>query len=110
MIRTKINAGVCGFRTTVIARSDDLQNVSLTIESDCEKIRGVAEGLTKPIDAYQEIGAGFDGAVYHAVLARLKGCCSGCAVPCGIFKTVQVAGAVALPAPAAIDIERVEEG
>ena len=110
MIRTKINAGVCGFRTTVLARSDDLQNVSLTIESDCEKIRGVAEGLAAPIDAYQEIGAGFDGAVYTAVLARLSGCCAGCVVPCGIFKTVQVAGAVALPAPAAIDIERVEEG
>ena len=105
MIRTKINAGVCGFRTTVIARSDDLQNVSLTIESDCEKIRGVSEGLAATIDAYQEIGAGFDGAVYTAALARLKGCCAGCVVPCGIFKTVQVAGAVALPAPVAIDIE-----
>ena len=67
MIKTTIKAGVCGFRTTVLARSDDMQNVSLTIESDCEKIQGVAEGLTAPIDAYQEIGAGFDSAVYKAV-------------------------------------------
>jgi hypothetical protein len=109
MIRTTIKAGVCGFRTLVKARSDDMQNVTLEIESDCEKIRGVAEGLHAPIDAYQEIGAGFDGEVYKAVLARLKGCCAGCVVPCGIFKTVQVAGAVALPAPVAIDIERVDE-
>jgi hypothetical protein len=110
MIRTKINAGVCGFKTTVLARSDDMQNVTLVIDSDCEKIRGVAEGLTVPIDAYQEIGAGFDGEVYKVVLARLKGCCAGCVVPCGIFKTVQVAGGVALPAPVTIDIERVEQG
>lgn len=110
MIKTTINAGVCGFKTTVLARSDDMQNVTLSIESDCEKIQGLAEGLSAPIDAYQEIGAGFNGEVYQAVLARLKGCCAGCVVPCGIFKTVQVAGAVALPAPVAIEIERVEEG
>ena len=110
MIKTPIKAGVCGFRTTVLARSDDMQNVSLTIESDCEKIQGVAEGLTAPIDAYQEIGAGFNGEVYKVVLAGLKGCCSGCVVPCGIFKSGQVAGGVALPAPVTIDIERVEQG
>ena len=108
MIRTTIKAGVCGFTTMVLARSDDMQNVTLEIESDCEKIRGVAEGLAAPIDAYLEIGAGFGGAVYTVVQARLSGCCAGCVVPCGIFKTVQVAGAVALPAPVAIDIERVD--
>lgn len=110
MIRTTIKAGVCGFRTVVLARSDDTQNVTLTIESDCEKIRGVAEALTAPIDAYQEIGAGFGGTLYTVVQERLKGCCSGCAVPCGIFKSIQAAGGVALPAPVTIDIERVEQG
>jgi hypothetical protein len=110
VIKTTIKAGVCGFKTTVLARSDDMQNVSLTIESDCEKIRGVAEGLSAPIDAYQEIGAGFNGAVYKVVLAGLRGCCSGCVVPSGIFKSVQVAGGVALPAPVTIDFERVEKG
>jgi hypothetical protein len=108
MIKATITAGVCGFKTTVLARSDDMQNVTLDVESDCEKIRGIAEGLNAPIDAYREIGAGFDGEVYKVVLARLKGCCAGCVVPCGIFKTVQVAGAVALPAPVTIDIERVD--
>ena len=110
MVKTTIRAGVCGFETEVLARSDDQQNVTLSIRSDCEKIRGVAQDLQAPIDAYQEIGAGFDGAVYKVVLARLKGCCAGCAVPSGIFKSVQVAGGVALPSPVAIDIERVEEG
>ena len=106
MIRTTIRAGVCGFRTTINARSDDMQNVSLSIESDCEKIQGIARRLAMPIDAYQEIGAGFGGEVYKVVLAQLSGCCSGCVVPCGIFKSVQVAGGVALPAPVSIDIER----
>jgi len=38
------------------------------------------------------------------VRAVLKGCCSGCAVPCGIFKAMQVAAGLALPAPASIEI------
>jgi len=109
MIRTTINAGVCGFHTTVSARSEDMQMVSLQIASDCEKIRSLAEALTNPIDAYQEIGDGSNGIVLKAAAARLKGCCAGCVVPSGIFKSVQVAGGVALPAPVSITIERGEE-
>jgi len=109
MIRTTINAGVCGFQTTVTARSDDMQVVGLEIASGCEKIRGLAESLKDPIDAYQEIGDGSDGIVLRAARAHLAGCCAGCAVPSGIFKSVQVAGGVALPAPISVTIERVEE-
>jgi hypothetical protein len=106
MIRTIINAGVCGFHTTVAARSDDIQMVTLQIESECEKIRGLAEALTAPIDAYQEIGDGFDGIVLKAARVHLKGCCAGCAVPSGIFKTVQAVGGVALPAAVTLMMER----
>ena len=109
MIRTTINAGVCGFHTTVAARSDDMQMVSLQIASDCEKIRGLAETLKNPIDAYQEIGDGSEGVVLRAARSHLKGCCAGCAVPSGIFKSVQVAGGVALPASVSIAIDRSEE-
>ncbi len=107
MIRTEIQAGVCGFKTTVRARSDDSQNVSLEVESTCEKISALAASLG-PIDAYQEIGDGFDGVVLAAARDHLKGCCAGCIVPSGIFKTVQVAGSVALPAPLSITIERID--
>jgi len=109
MIRTTINAGVCGFHTTISAQSDDMQMVSLQMASDCEKIRGLAEALKNPIDAYQEIGDGSDGVVLSAARTRLMGCCAGCVVPSGIFKSVQVTGGVALPAPVSFSIERVEE-
>jgi hypothetical protein len=105
MIHTTINAGVCGFHTTVDARSDDMQMVILQIASECEKIRGLSAALNVTIDAYQEIGDGSDGIVLRAARAHLKGCCAGCAVPSGIFKSVQVAGGVALPAPVSIAIE-----
>jgi hypothetical protein len=108
MMRTTIHAGVCGFHTTVAARSDDMQMVTLELDSECEKIRGLAEALEVTIDAYQEIGDGSEGIVLRAARAHLKGCCAGCVVPSGIFKTVQVAGGVALPAPVSIMIERAE--
>jgi hypothetical protein len=105
VVVTEMQAGVCGFRTVVRARSDDVQNVTLDIESTCEKISALAAQLGA-IDAYQEIGDGFDGVVLTAARAHLKGCCAGCVVPSGIFKTVQVAGGVALPAPISVTIER----
>jgi hypothetical protein len=107
MIVTEIKAGVCGFVTKVHARSDDMQNVTLEIESTCEKIRGLAERLST-VDAYQEIGDGFESVVLKTARGHLAGCCAGCVVPNGIFKTVQVAGGVALPAPISIAIERKE--
>ncbi len=104
MVLTEIQAGICGFRTTVRAHSEDQQNVSLDIASGCEKITALAADLGT-VDAYQEIGRGVDGVVLKAAFRHLKGCCAGCSVPSGIFKTVQVAGCVALPAPVCITIE-----
>ena len=109
MIRTMIITGVCGFHTTVAARSDDMQMVTLQITSDCEKIRRLAEALAIPIDSYQEIGDGWDGVILKAASSHLKGCCAGCAVPCGVCKSVQVAGGIALPALVSFTMERVEE-
>jgi len=98
-----IRTGVCGFTTTVTATSDEMQNVTFEIESDCENIKRLAAGFPV-VDGYNEIGAGFDGAIHQAVRGALKGCCSGCVVPCGIFKSMQVAAGLALPTPASIDI------
>ena len=103
--RVVIRAGICGFITKVTATSDDMQIVSFQIESDCENIRRLADGIPT-VDGYSEIGAGFNGVIHQTVRETLKGCCSGCVVPCGIFKAMQVAAGLALPAPASIEIEK----
>jgi len=105
MVNAHIKAGVCGFTTHVTAESDDLQNVKFNIETDCETIRSLASVLPI-VDGYAEIGAGFDGEIHRAVQSTLKGCCSGCVVPAGIFKSMQVAAGLALPVPVSIDIEK----
>lgn len=105
MVKSTVKAGVCGFNTTITARSDDEQNVSFEIESDCDKIRQLAAEFPV-VDGYSEVGLGFDGVIHERVRAVLKGCCSGCVVPCGVFKSMQVAAGLALPAAASIEIEK----
>lgn len=103
----RVQAGVCGFNTTVTADSPDDQMVRFDIETDCEKIAGLAEVLKgKEIDGYDEIAKGSDGVVLSAVRASLSGCCAGCAVPVGMFKALQAAARVALPRDVAIAMEK----
>ena len=106
-----VQAGVCGFSTTVTANSPDDQMVTLEVETDCQKIAGLAEALReKEIDGYDEIAAGFEGVIMSAVRASLSGCCAGCAVPPAIFKALQVAARVALPREVTITIEAGQAG
>jgi hypothetical protein len=103
----RIQAGVCGFTTTVTADSPDDQMVTFGVETDCQKIAGLAEALGgKEIDGYDEIATGFEGVVMSAVRASLSGCCAGCAVPVGIFKAMQAAAGVALPRNVTITMEK----
>lgn len=108
MVKTTVKAGICGFTTVITARSDDMQNVTFAVETDCENVRKLAADLPV-VDAYQEIGAGFDGTLHTAIRDHLRGCCSGCIVPCGIFKAMQVEAGLALPAAASMEIEKLAE-
>ena len=80
----KIDAGVCGFKTTVTAETRDGTNVELRIGSDCETIRELA-GLIKarnPVNAFQELTPIAESVVLgicRPVLQK-KGCCEACAV------------------------------
>ncbi|MBI1390952.1 MAG: hypothetical protein GC154_21180 [bacterium] len=108
--KVAIQAGICGFGTTVEARSGDNQNVSFDIHSDCEKIRTLADRLKEqePVDAYMEIHPGGPNLIMSAARDTLVGCCSGCAVPVGVFKGMQVAAGVALPKDITIRIEHAD--
>jgi len=96
MVNTRVEAGICGFVTEIEASSEDSQHVSFKVNTDCEKIKNLSEKLTS-YDAYNEIKDGFDGELYKVIRGELKGCCSGCAVPVGFFKSMQVAAMLALP-------------
>ena len=106
-VKTNVEAGICGFKTEVTANSEDTQNVSFDIITDCETIGKLAKDLTE-VDSYNEIKEGFEGKLYGIIRKNLKGCCSGCAVPVGIFKSMQVAANLALPKDVTIKIKKEE--
>ena len=107
-VRTSINAGICGFVTQATARCGDGQLVRFQVESPCERIQQLGTQLNT-LDAFAEIGAGFDGELHKAVRKSLKGCCSGCVVPAGLFKAMQIAAGLALPKAATLEFERIAE-
>ena len=106
--KVEIEAGICGFHTTIDATSADSQNVSFSVQSDCEKIRGLGQRLKalEPVDAYMEIHPSGTGRLMQTVREALPGCCAGCAVPVGVFKGMQVAAGLALPKDIAIRIRQ----
>jgi hypothetical protein len=108
--RAEIDAGVCGFHTDVNTSSEDNMFVTFKVESDCEKIRALGEALVakSPINAYEEISPVGDSVVMATVRECLQGCCAGCAVPVGMFKSMQVAAGLALPKDITITIEKGE--
>ena len=95
----EIDAGICGLRTTARVNSEDSQNVTFDIDTNCDKIARLAQviGEKGSIDAYQEINPGGPAIIMTAVRETLTGCCSGCAVSVGLFKAMQVAAGLALP-------------
>jgi hypothetical protein len=94
-----IDAGVCGFHTRAIARSQDGQFVQFNIETDCDTIRDFAEVIKEKgmIDSFSEISPANESVLLATAQSTLKGCCAACAVPIGLFKAMQVAAGLALP-------------
>lgn len=107
MIQTEIHPGVCGFKAAVEAEVRDYQFVTLKVQSECDTIKKVARAL-KEFDAYNEIQQGFDGELHTIVKKNLKGCCSGCVVPAGLFKSMQVAAGLALPRNCSIILKKAD--
>jgi hypothetical protein len=97
--KSEIDAGICGFHTTVRATSEDDQHVTFAVETDCDKIRELGARLQAlgPLDAFEEINPSTGSRLLAIVRETLPGCCAGCAVPVGLFKAMQVAAGLALP-------------
>jgi len=99
----EVQAGICGFRTTVQATMDgDLCNVM--VRSECKAIQRLAAEVYQ-VDPLREITHRGEGPLILALAARH---CShaACPVPAGIIKAVEVAAGLALPADVSIKLEK----
>jgi Family of unknown function (DUF6951) len=99
----RIEAGICGFSTTVRTRGEG-RTMKVEIESDCEHIRELAAALTE-VDPFREITFRGDGPL-ALELARVHCAHAACPVPTGIIKAIEVEAGLALPKDVTITVTR----
>lgn len=103
MTTARIDAGICGFVTTVRTSSDG-RSMKVEIESDCEHIRKLGAVLTE-VDPFREITFRGEGPLTLA-LAREHCAHAACPVPTGVLKAIEVEAGLALPRDVTISVTR----
>ena len=107
--KVKVDAGICGFKTSITAASEDSMNVELKVVSSCDTIKELASRFKEktPIDAYQELSPNESIilAISRPVLVQ-KGCCEACVVPAAVCKAIQVVAGLALPQDVTLKISK----
>jgi uncharacterized protein DUF6951 len=105
-----VQAGVCGFETKITAECADSQNVTVDVQTDCPRMTDFAEAVAAhgPVDIFGELSPELPSRILAPEAAFEHGCCCGCIVPAAIFKTMQVAAGLALPADVSIRIEKAD--
>lgn len=105
-IRAEIDAGICGFLTTVEAEPHGPRNIHLTIRSDCPQVQEAAPSLAT-VDMLEESSAGIGrGRVYFELAQCVKHVT--CPVASGVLKAAEAAAGLALPRDVSIRVERSE--
>lgn len=108
--KVKVDAGICGFKTSITAVSEDNMNVELKVVSGCEIIKELAQQYKEntPLNAYQDLSPQSESAILaisRSILVK-KGCCEACVVPVAVSKAVYVASGLALPEDCTIKISQ----
>lgn len=101
--RATIDGGICGFQTRVLADADDSFEVRLAIETDCPRVLSYTAELGE-VNVLAELALRHDATVLAAARDEQHGACVGCVVAAGIYKTMQAAAGLALPAQSRIDV------
>ena len=107
MAKAEINAGVCGFKTTVWARQGEDGKLKLTIESGCKAVCKLGEQLAE-VEPFKEA---FWRRGMPQTLQLAPQCLShpACPVPSGIIKAIEVEAGLALPRDVSITISRSDD-
>lgn len=104
MAKVVVESGICGFSTTIIAVSEDMQNVDLEFECTCPHLTEAKNEL-KTVDAYSEIFKKPHETEVYRILSKYLPHVA-CPVYSGFFKAIEVAAGLALPKDAIIRVER----
>ena len=104
MAKVEVNPGVCGLLTTLHVKVDDMENVSVEIQSECPHIKAMEAELVD-LDGYVECFARYSASTVYSIAE--KHCRHlACPVPTAIIKGMEVACGLALPKDVILQIEK----
>ena len=106
-VQARVQGGVCGLGTVIVASSDDGMHVRLRIESDCPKVQELAGELPE-IDAFEQLLRKPLIETTPALLAAKHKLHVSCLVPVVILKAIEVAAGLALPASCEVSLTRID--
>lgn len=106
MVKVDVNPGICGFITVIKVESEDMQNATIQLETQCPNIKPMVDEL-KTVDAYEEC---FSKTGDSKVFELSQKYCRhpSCPVPSAIIKGIEVACCLALPKDVEIKITKVD--
>jgi hypothetical protein len=107
-----VDAGICGFHTTVVADCSDARRVTFSMDTECDVVARFVSALRErqPIDVYGEIDRRKQSVVSATAHEALKECYKSCPVPLAVHKAMQVAAGLALPRDVRIEVSSVKGG
>lgn len=104
MATVTVEAGICGFSTTIRTESTDGQNVTIDFDSECPHVVKAKEELTS-VDAYGELFKKPADTVVYEVLAKHLPHVT-CPLYSGFLKAIEAAAGMALPKNVTMTIEK----
>ncbi len=102
MTKVVVDAGICGFSTTVEATRTDQRRVSVLLKSGCEAVASM-NGEFDDLGWVEALSPPGESKVWDCACAHLKHPC--CPVPIGILKAIEVELELALPKDVLIHFE-----
>jgi hypothetical protein len=94
-----IDAGTCGYLTSVVATAERGRLARLAVDSRCDTIVALTATLAGngPFDVFDEMDWRTESRLRITVRESMNGCYAWCPVPVGLFESVQLAAGLTLP-------------
>lgn len=92
-VEMKVDAGVCRFKTVIIANMDENMDITYKIKSECPAVRNMGKAL-EPLPVFDIIAMPHTENVVYKKCSVLEH--AACPVPCAMIKAAEVAGELAL--------------
>ncbi|MBN2239239.1 MAG: hypothetical protein JW712_05660 [Dehalococcoidales bacterium] len=102
MARVIVNPGVCGMECTIEVTKADRMNFVVKIETKCEMVKKLAEGISE-INLRNALKAFGGNCISEQAAEVIKH--PTCPIPTAILKAIEVEAGMALPRPITITFE-----